>query len=129
MKSEYQQTRFLVDETGPVPDQFGVVTACNPDGATVGDEQNRAATERLRSQLANEGLHFFPVTGCSPDLRHQEPGFGIVTDDRDVIIELGRSWRQDAIFWIEHGTVHLVPCGDGEAVTLGQWSSLVRQPG
>lgn len=128
MKQEYQNTRFLVQGSEKVPTRFGVVTACNPNGVTVSDEQNKIATERLRNHLAGAGYSFFSVTGCSPDLRHQEPGFGIVYNDRDHIIQLGREWRQDAIFWIEHGTVHLVPCGDGEAVTLGQWNALVQQP-
>lgn len=110
-------------------ERFGVVTACNPDGVTVDDEQNKAATESLRNHLAGAGLQFFSVTGCSPDLRHQEPGFGIAVDDRDVIVELGRRWRQEAIFWIEHGTVHLVACGQGEAVILGQWDALLWPPG
>ena len=97
MKPEYQQTRFLVEGHAPVPERFGVVTACNPDGVTVDDEQNKAATENLRSHLAGAGFQFFRVTGCSPDLRHQEPGFGIVVDDRDVIVELGRrAWSSVA---------------------------------
>jgi hypothetical protein len=128
MKPEYQQTRFLVPELDQVPARFGVVTACNPDGVTVGDEQNRAATECLRSALASAGFHFFPVTGCSPDVRHREPGFGIVADDREIIVELGRTWKQEAIFWIEGGIVHLVSCGDPEVVTLGRWSALEQQP-
>lgn len=127
MKPEYQQTRFLVPGLDQVPLRFGVVTACNPNGVTVGDEQNRAATERLRSALASAGFHFFAVTGCSLDLSHREPGFGIVTDDREIIVELGRAWMQDAIFWVEHGTVHLVSCGDGEAVALGRWCDLLYQ--
>jgi hypothetical protein len=129
MKPEYHQTRFLAPELDQVPARFGVVTACNPDGVTVGDEQNSAATERLRNTLARSGYTFFPVTGCSPDLKHQEPGFGIVYDDRASIVELGRSWHQDAVFLIEDGIVHLVPCGDGDPVILGQWSALVLKPG
>ena len=89
---------------------------------------NIAATERLRNQLAAAGFTIFPVTGSSPDLQHQEPGFGIVTDDRDVIVELGRKWRQEAVFWIDYGTVWLVPCGEGESVRLGYWRDRLHHP-
>ena len=129
MKREYEQTLFLVQDLAQVPPSFGVVTACNPDGVTVSNEQNMAASERLERHLAEAGFQYFPVTGCSPDLTHQEPGFGIITDDRDVIIELGREWRQEAVYWIDRGIVHLVPCGGGEAVNLGRWTARVVRPG
>lgn len=127
MKPEYQQTRFLVPKLDHMPARFGILTGCNPDGVTFSDDQNKSTTERLRSALASAGFHFFAVTGCSPDLRHREPGFGIVTDDREIIVELGRTWKQDAIFWVEHGTVHLVSCSDCEAVALGRWCDLLHQ--
>jgi hypothetical protein len=127
MKQEFQQTRFLVHDLSRVPTTFGIVTACNPDGVTVSDEQNVAATECLRSALVNAGFYFFAVTGCSPDFRHQEPGFGITTDDRENIVKIGRNWQQEAIFWVEGGIVHLVSCRDPEVVTLGQWSALAQQ--
>ena len=128
MKPEFQQTRFLVQDLDQVRPTFGVVTACNPDGVTISDEHNRAATERLWDHLAEAGFQFFPVTGCSPDLKHQEPGFGIITNDRDVIVQLGREWRQVAVYWIDQGILHLVPCGAGEAVKLGLWSARVVRP-
>src|SRR5690606_35072837 len=106
----------------------GVVTACNPDGVTVSNEQNMAASERLERHLAEAGFQFFRVTGCSPDLTHQEPGFGVITDEQDVIVQLGREWRQVAVYWIYQGILHLVPCGAGEAVTLGLRSARVARP-
>lgn len=121
MKPEYQQIRFLVQAVDQLPARFGVVTACNPNGITVSDEQNRAATDRLRIHLVNEGLEFFPATGCSPDLRHQEPGLRVVYDNSAVIVELGRAWQQEAVFLVEDGIVRLVPCGEGEPITLGRW--------
>jgi hypothetical protein len=129
MKPEYQQTRFLVHDLDKVPTTFGIVTACNPNGVTVSDDQNKAATEQLRRHLTTAGHTIFPVTGCSPDLKHQEPGFGIVYNDRDQIVRLGRAWKQDAVFWVESGIVHLVSCRDVEVVILGRWSALAQQPG
>jgi hypothetical protein len=129
MKPEYPQTRFLVEKIKSLPPRFGVVTACNPNGVHVDDEKNKAATERLRNHLESAGYNFFRVTGCSPDFRHQEPGFGIICQDRDKIVEMGRAWHQEAIFWIENGTVHLVPCGGGDPVCLGEWSAMAQPEG
>lgn len=125
MKPEYQRIRFLVEPLDALPQSFGVITAYNPEGATASNEQNRAATERLRAALTSAGFQIFGVTGCSPDLHHREPGFGVVTNDRHVIVELGRAWKQDAVFWIEAGIVYLVSCRDPEVVTLGEWTALV----
>ena len=128
MKPDYEQTCFLVDDIKKLPMKFGIVTACNPDGVTVSDELNTAATERLRSDLTGAGFHIFSVTGCSRDLRHQEPGFGIVTSDREAIVELGRAWKQDAVFWVEGGIVYLISCRDPEVINVGQWQELARHP-
>ena len=125
MKSEYQQTRFLVPDLDRAPSTFGIVTACNPEGVTITDQQNRERTERLQKQLTAAGYTFFPVTGCSHDLKHQEPGFGIVGHERQAIVDLGREWQQEAVFWVEEGNAYLLPCGNGEAVALGTWQSLV----
>ena len=48
-----------------------------------------------------------PVTGCSPDLVHQEPGWA-ANIPIDVALRLGRLYRQDAIFWVSGGMLYLV---------------------
>jgi hypothetical protein len=127
MNSEYKRTRFIATPPpGGFPSRFGVITACNPDGRIVTDEENAASTAKLRQHLIETEMVFFPVTGCSPDLVHREPGFG-VTCEADAIVELGQAWNQEAVFWVEAGIVHLVPCGAGEPATLGTWMNLVHQ--
>src|SRR5690349_16339462 len=112
MNPEYRRARFIAfPPPGGFPIRFGVITACNPYGRIVSDEQNFAATAKLRQHLIEtHGGQLFPVTGCSADLVHQEPGFG-VTCEADKIVELGLVWLQEAVFWVEEGIVHLVPCG------------------
>ena len=66
MKQEYRDVRFLVNSAAEIPERFGIVTACNPNGAIASKEENRVATERLRSQLRTGGFQSFEVTGCSP---------------------------------------------------------------
>jgi hypothetical protein len=129
MNPEYKQVRFLVSPSAEIPERFGIVTAYNPNGIDADEAQNLTATENLRRQLLNEHFKFFKVTGCSPDLRHQEPGFGIASDNHEAIIVLGRAWEQQAVFWVQDGIVHLVPCEHGETVMVGEWSALARPPG
>lgn len=125
MKPESQHTRFLArPPVGGLPYRFGVVTACNPNGVVVDEVWNAAATEKLSRQLQDAGRVFFSVTGCSTDLAHQEPGFGVICRSSEEVAELGRAWRQEAVFWVEHGIVHLLPCGTGERVVLGEWEKL-----
>ena len=108
---------------GILPECFGVVTAWNPDGLTAAPGINHAASARLKAQLLSDGHAHFPVTGGSPDFAHAEPGFGILPT-RDRCLELGRQYRQEAIFWIEHGMVYLCSCGDDSKITLGAWHDL-----
>ncbi len=127
MNPEYQRARFLVSQPQEgLPPRFGIVTTCNPNGVLSDEAQNLAATERLRKQLEAAERVFFPVIGCSPDLVHQELGFGVVCQTPDEVVELGRSWQQEAVFWIESGRVHLLPCAEGDVFVLGKWSSLAQ---
>ena len=127
MNPEYKRSRFLAcPPEGGVPIRFGVVTACNPNGVVAGEAQNVAATAILRRQLQDAGRTFFHVTGCSPDLVHQEPGFGVVCQSAEEVVELGRTWQQEAVFWVEDGIVHLLPCGAGERTVVGRWDAMVH---
>jgi hypothetical protein len=126
MNSEYKRTRFIASPPpGGFPIHFGVITACNPYGRTASDEQNVAATAKLRQDLIETGREVFLVTGCSPDLVHREPGFG-VRCEAEEIVELGRAWHQEAVFWVEARIVHLVPCRTGESAVLGTWANLLH---
>ena len=129
MNPEYTTTLFLASPpTGGFPIRFGVVTACNPQGRIVDEAMNMAATQQLCRQLQDAERVFFPVTGCSPDLTHQEPGFGIVFRSTKETVTLGQVWHQEAVFWVEDGTVHLVGCGGEASIMLGSWESRVQSP-
>jgi hypothetical protein len=109
-----------------LPAAFGVVTACNPDGQTVTDEENRQATDTLRRALTAEGHFFFPVTGGSPDFSHTEHGFGVLFKSTDEAVSWGKRFQQEAIFWIQEGRVQLVPCDGTASVELDSWQSLAE---
>jgi hypothetical protein len=105
-----------------MPDSFGVVTACNPDGIATTDAENISRAEAFRERLESLGLVHFPVTGYDPQTPHEEAGFGVVCD-LVVALAFGREWKQEAIFWVQLGQVTLVSCGpDSEDFPLGAWS-------
>ena len=127
MNPGYHDVRFRAElPTAGQPTAFGVVTACNPDGRTVTDEENLQATEALRSALTAEGHFFFPVTGGSPDFTHCEPGFGVLFKSPEEAVSWGRRVAQEAVFWIHDGRVHLVPCDGSASVELSPWESLAE---
>jgi len=124
MNPAYKETRFRAElpQTG-LPDRFGIITAYNPNGHKVPQEENALATERLRSDLLKEGHVIFPVTGGSPDFSHAEPGFGVLLRSLEETVQWGQRFRQEAVFWVEEGMVRLIPCDNGEGEDIGTWES------
>lgn len=128
MKPEFQNVRFRAEIPETLMSRaFGVITACNPDGITVSDAENETATQKLKSDLAHEGLVYFPVTGGSPNFSHAEPGFGVVWHSPDEAVAWGRKFRQEAVFWIEGGIVYLLSCTDEQSLCVGTWQELCLQ--
>lgn len=125
MNPAYAHVRFRAElPKGGLPERFGTVTGWNPGGITSDDANNQSANARLQALLQAEDLIHFPVTGGWPDdFTHAEPGFGIIAD-RARIVALGQEFRQEAVFWIDRGTVHLVPCSDAPSQVVGSWSEL-----
>lgn len=127
MNPGYQDVRFRAElPVAGLPAAFGVVTACNPDGVTVSAKENDQATDALRSALTAENHFFFPVTGGSPDFSHSEPGFGVLFKSFEEAVSWGRRYQQEAVFWVEEGSVQLVPCDGTAPVELGTWQSLAE---
>ena len=122
MNPAYAEARIRAElPKGGLPERFGIVTAWNPDGITLDADSNHTANARLEAILNAEGLPHFPATGGSHDFAHAEPGFGIIADQARILA-LGREFRQEAVFWIDRGTVHLLPCDDAPSAILGSWN-------
>lgn len=119
MNPIYRKTIFRSPEPLPSPtESFGIVTACNPHGQTTSEKANRRANARFVTELAARNLRFFPVTGGSPDFAHAEPGYGIFCD-RETAIALAIQFDQEAIFWVEAGTLFLISCREKHPEQLG----------
>lgn len=103
--------------------RFAIVTACNPGDRRLPDSTNQAADEALARELDGLGRLRFRVVGASPDLAHQEPGWGVAMDSPEAAVTLGRRWGQMAVFWVDDDALSLVSCEDGRSEVLGRWSA------
>ena len=114
----FKQAHFLIDPAiEDLPDSFGIVTACNPDGVEVGSAENLRLDRELGSLLSSSDVKHFRVTGGSRDMTHAEPGYGCLVD-RERIVELGRKWNQEAVFWVEGDNLFLIPCATRQEFEL-----------
>lgn len=106
MKDHYRRTWFESTRTD-VMDSFAIITAHNPLGNICSAEQNDRSDRKLVQCLRDAGLEPFRVIGFSEDRTHAEAGWGVVMP-LEKAIQAGRDFEQDAIFWVEQGTVNLV---------------------
>jgi hypothetical protein len=83
-------------------------------------------TTKLRKLLSRRGVKKHRVTGASPDWSHQEPGFAVWGLALGDALEIGREFRQDAIFWVgADNRIDVVSCLDGERRHVGLWSDRI----
>jgi putative PIN family toxin of toxin-antitoxin system len=76
------------------------VTAANPRGEKLGDEENRAALEALEASL---GYPFYRGEGRDAQGTWAEPSLLVVGMPRGDAEALGRAWRQNAIVHAKKG--------------------------
>ena len=100
-------------------EEFHIITAWNPK-RILSEQENRQADVRLRTQLEQEQLEHFRVTGCSADLTHQEAGWGIVGISLDRANEIGLQYGQNAIVAIIAGEAFIVNCETPERQSIGR---------
>lgn len=113
-ETAYAQAHFQLDcPAMELPVRFGIVTACNPMGVTVEASVNEGLDRDLGMSLLDRGIPHFRVTGGSRDMSHAEPGYGCAVD-LERIVELGRQWKQEAVFWVEGDQLVLVSCDDSK---------------
>ena len=127
MNPAYFETVFLVDPefVDHPPDRFAVITAHNPKDQLLDENENRRLLEKLEESLLDSDKSFFPVTGSSPDGRHQEAGFGISCTLREALC-IGMGFNQNAIYWIERENLQVIECSSGKAQDLGSWKDRLR---
>ncbi|MCW1923175.1 DUF3293 domain-containing protein [Luteolibacter arcticus] len=121
LPAEYLTTVFLLGiRPVPLPAKFAIITGWNPMDRPTSAVENIREDEALRRTLELKALSYFRATGCSPDLSHREPGWGVEMPKADAIA-LGRRFNQRAIWWIENDSLILVNCADGEETPVGEF--------
>jgi hypothetical protein len=99
------------------PADFAIITAYDPEGRVASPADNVAADAMLEAELRAAGFRLHRITGGSADGVHLEPGWG-VTVGLPGAVELGRRYRQVAVFYVRAGALTLVDCADGSAEDL-----------
>ena len=129
MREAFMNARFRAEEPeGGWPEEFGVVTACNPMGNMISAAENGERTERLELALLEEGRLIFPVTGFDRKSNHEEVGFGVVCGKKEILA-LGRVWDQLAVFHVKAGRVWLLSCEPGgESIFLMTLGEMLEAP-
>ncbi len=112
----FKEAVFELSASG-MHDDFWVITAYNPDSKDTDVNLNKQADEKLREEITTLGKTPFRVIGRSRDGSHAEPGWGAQFNETTAI-ELGRQFRQDAVFHFKAGEIWLVDCADGKRVAL-----------
>lgn len=110
------QTVFLAETPAAGwPEDFSIITACNPSEAADGScTDHEVLDSRLLQTLLERGFQPFRVTGASPDLSHREPGWGFTGADLSTAAELSARFNQEAFFRVEAGRVFIHRDASGE---------------
>jgi hypothetical protein len=113
----YFETRFRITKS-PSIDSFlstssqkplAIISAYATTGETWPEEKNLAEDQMLSQSLTELGLQVARIEGYSPTTGHCEPGW-IGSMSLAAALELGRSFKQDAIYWIEKGELYVISC-------------------
>jgi len=83
-----------------VDGKFAVVTAYNPRGENIDEEQNRDRLAQLEDELRSSGERFVSVDACSPDESHCECSVAVMTT-KERAMAIAQRFEQIAIFWFD----------------------------
>ena len=107
------------------PDNFWIITACDPYSAGDRTRDNRTM-KQLRQELSRKKCWKNRITGISPDWKHREASFAVGGLEEDKALEIGRRYGQNAVFCVQGDRLSLIACGDGKAVSLGNFRERLR---
>jgi hypothetical protein len=109
------------------PDDFWVVTACNPNGKPADPGDNLKADARLLAAIEALEITPFRVTGLSPDETRAEPGWGLACDEATAL-KLARRCGRRAVWHFSAGRIALVDCKTRQRHPLEDPAARVRDP-
>ena len=118
---------------GELPSSFVIITAYHQHGRISPDSRNKHQDATLKSVLSARGLNPVRVVGMSPDASHQEPSWAVRLEE-PAALELGRVFKQEAIFIVREGALSVVKCsqkqkaGEVRELSMGAWPSEPNAP-
>jgi hypothetical protein len=126
MHPDYFKTRFYVfDDVVEWPEEFVIISAHATTGEQWTREQNEHADEDLYEVLDRLNVWWESVTGHALDTGHSESSYAAQLP-LDVGRELGRRFRQDAIFHVRGDLLSVTHCDNrGELVPIGSFRERV----
>jgi hypothetical protein len=124
----YFNTRFRTEQPAvALPARFVVVTAYATTGERWTQAENTRADSALAQHLAALGVWHCRITGYDPATGHAEPGWAVEVT-REAGLELGRAFRQDAIYWLDGEALWVVSCHGGDGAPVGVFADRLDQP-
>lgn len=97
-----------------------VLTAWNPQGAPIGDDEAERINIRIAEDILTRGGRFAFGAGRSPDGTHREPSLIAWGLTRDDALDMGRKASQDAIFELTSDEIRFIDCLDGTVTSWGR---------
>ncbi len=119
---KYQGTQFLLTQRLSYAVPFAIVTAHNPLGSQLNPCQNRLLDRRLQRKIQQFNSPYRCLIGAAPDLSHMEKSWAVFIE-KDQALELGREFKQLAIYYVDNGVLSLLACGEApdKEVLIGEF--------
>jgi hypothetical protein len=90
---------------------FAVVTACNPTGDQLTEEENHVRSEAFETRTSTRDCHFLRADGVSVCGTHRETGLALNLD-RSAATQLAQEWGQSGIFFFDGNLFWLLDVAD-----------------
>jgi len=123
----YQEVEFLFTQALSSELTFAIITAHNPNGQILSACQNRLLDRQLQLKIEQLNRPYRSMVGTSVDRCHMEKSWAISIDKASAI-RLGWQFNQNAIYFVEHDKLRLIPCllsktEEQEEIVIGPFSS------
>ncbi|WP_394131576.1 DUF3293 domain-containing protein [Shewanella maritima] len=118
----YQSTQFLLTQRLSNHFSFAIITAHNPQGDKLTSCQNRLLDKQLLRTIMQLKRPYRALVGAAPDLSHMEKSWAVFIE-KEQALDLGRQFKQHAIYYVDRGKLFLIGCAqpDAQEVEMGQF--------
>ncbi|WP_144214523.1 DUF3293 domain-containing protein [Shewanella donghaensis] len=119
---KYQGTHFLLTQRISDGFSFAIITAHNPFGSILAPCQNRLLDGKLQRKIQQYNSPYRSLIGAAPDLSHMEKSWAVFIE-KEQALDLGREFKQHAIYYVDNGVLSLLACGDApdKEVLIGEF--------